>query len=175
MSNLKSIHLIPSFFQIFYSLGPKMEIFFKYFSDKDPQNHLLWTRLQGSAGGYTVQQWDRLLSLSQYSVPSESVVWRSALLRAWLAGRLQACTALHGGWVCTVRCLTVKGLEISLLFKEKNTEYFGNYLNCDIFYFLITLKKNKDRRVTQLMLHTVTHFTGPSFMLKDKNQPYKRF
>ena len=28
--------------------------------------------------------------------------------------------------------------------------------------------------ITQLLLHTIAHFTGPSFMLKANNQPYKK-
>ena len=27
--------------------------------------------------------------------------------------------------------------------------------------------------MTQLLLHTIAHFTGPSFMLKAKNQPFQ--
>ena len=29
--------------------------------------------------------------------------------------------------------------------------------------------------MTQLLSHTMAHFTGPSFMLKANNQPYKKF
>ena len=28
--------------------------------------------------------------------------------------------------------------------------------------------------MTQLLSHTIAHFTGPSFMLKANNQPYKK-
>ena len=28
--------------------------------------------------------------------------------------------------------------------------------------------------MTQLLLHAIAHFTGPSFMLKANNQPYKK-
>ena len=32
-----------------------------------------------------------------------------------------------------------------------------------------------DVSMTQLLSHTIAHFTGPSFMLKANNQPYKKF
>ena len=38
MSILKVIYLVPLFFQIFYSLVPKIEICLKYFLNKNPQS-----------------------------------------------------------------------------------------------------------------------------------------
>ena len=33
---------------------------------------------------------------------------------------------------------------------------------------------NIEHSMTQLLSHTIAHFTGPSFMLKANNQPYKK-
>ena len=38
----------------------------------------------------------------------------------------------------------------------------------------VFLKLPLNFSMTQLLLHTIAHFTGPSFMLKDNNQPNKK-
>ena len=44
----------------------------------------------------------------------------------------------------------------------------------DHSYFSTGDNPTADTGMTQLLSHTIAHFTGPSFMFKANNQPYEK-
>ena len=61
------------------------------------------------------------------------------------------------------------------LLVSRQVVHNGLQVPISLDYLSSILIYNMHTSMTQLFSHTIAHFTGPSFMIKANNQPYKIF